>query len=324
MWGPVLVLVRNGVRYFLTLIDDFSRKIWVFFLRKKLDVFSKFKVWKAEVETEQGCSVKCLRSDNGEEFTNREFQEFYEECACYLMNQSPHTRLEGGIFEEKWSGKKVELNHLRVFECTTHVHMAAGERSKLDAKSKKVSPKQWYKHFDSYVRSIGLSRCEHDPCVYVKTLENESRLYLLLYMDDMLITCRVGVVQELKVALSREFEMKDLGPARKILGMKILKDRVKKLLYLSQGGYIEKVLEKFGMKEAKLVAMPLVGHYKLSKGISPQFEVEDQEMERVPYASRVGSLMYATVEYIGVTEVAKEALWLKGLLLEMDFVQEIV
>ena len=50
-------------------------------------------------------------------------------------------------------------------------------------------------------------------------------MFLLLYIDDMLIACKGRkVVQELKVALSREFEMKNLGPTRKILGMKIFRD----------------------------------------------------------------------------------------------------
>ena len=47
------------------------------------------------------------------------------------------------------------------------------------------------------------------------------------------------------------------------------------------------------MKEAKLAALPLAEHFKLSKTMSPQTEVEAQEIESVPYASRVGSLMYA-------------------------------
>lgn len=73
----------------------------------------------------------------------------------------------------------------------------------------------------------------------MKTLEDESRLYLLLYVDAILIACRSRrVVQELKEALSWEFEMKDLGPAKKILGMKIFRKRAKGLLHLSQGGYI--------------------------------------------------------------------------------------
>ena len=82
--------------------------------------------------------------------------------------------------------------------------------------------------------------------------------------------------------------MKELRPARKILGMKIFKDRAKRVLHLSQGGYIKKVLERFGMKEAKSMERPLVEHFRLLKMISPQTEVEAQEMKRMPYASGVG------------------------------------
>ena len=132
--------------------------------------------------------------------------------------------------------------------------------------------------------------------MYIKSLEDGSKVYLLLYVDDMLIACKSKrTVQDLKASLSREFEMKDLGAARKILGMEIFRDRAKKLLHLSQGGYIRKVLERFGMKEAKPAALPLAGHFRLSKSMSPQTEVEAQEMERVPYASGMGSLMYAMV-----------------------------
>ena len=89
----------------------------------------------------------------------------------------------------------------------------------------KQSPRQWYKRFDSYVRSIKLFRCEYDSCVYIKSLKDGSRMFLLLYVDDMLIACKSRkVVQELKATLSREFEMKDLGLVRKILDMKIFRD----------------------------------------------------------------------------------------------------
>ena len=160
----------------------------------------------------------------------------------------------------------------------------------------KQSSRQWYKQFDSYVCSIGFFRYEYDLCVYVQSLEDGSRVFLLLYVDDMLIACKSRkVVQDLKASLSREFEMKDLGPARKILGMEIFRDRARRVLHLSQGGYIQKVLERFGMKGAKPAELPLAGHFRLLKTMAPQTEVEAQEMETVPYASGVGSLMYAMV-----------------------------
>ncbi len=141
-----------------------------------------------------------------------------------------------------------------------------------------------------------MTKCEYDPCVYVKTLEDESRLYLLLYVDNMLIACKSReIVEDLMVPLSQEFEMKNLGPAMKILGMEILRDRTKKVLHLSQGGYIRKVLRRYGMDGAKPAALPIAGHVSLLKTMSPQTEVEAEKMKSIPYASGVGSLMYAMV-----------------------------
>ena len=75
------------------------------------------------------------------------------------------------------------------------------------------------------MRIIELFRCEYDSCIYVKSLKDWFRVFLLLYVDDMLIACKSRkIMQELKAALSREFEMKDLGPTRKILGIKIFRD----------------------------------------------------------------------------------------------------
>ena len=57
----------------LMIIDDFSRKVWVFFLKQKSDVFSTFKNWKTMIEKQIGRQVKCLRADNGLEFCSDEF-----------------------------------------------------------------------------------------------------------------------------------------------------------------------------------------------------------------------------------------------------------
>ena len=77
-------------------------------------------------------------------------------------------------------------------------------------------------------------------------------------------------MDKLKGAFSSEFEMKDLGPARKILSMKIYQDRSRGILHLSQGGYISKVLEKFEMDKAKLVGTPLASHMALLKQQCPK------------------------------------------------------
>lgn len=85
-----------------------------------------------------------------------------------------------------------------------------------------------------------------------------------------------------------------MGPAKQILGIRITRDRNAKQLFLSQEEYIEKALQKFHMDEAKVVSTPLASHFKLSTTQCPSTE-EKKDMERVPYASAVGSFMYAMV-----------------------------
>jgi len=68
------------------------------------------------------------------------------------------------------------------------------------------------------------NRCEYDSCIYFK--QSDDPTYLLLYVDDMLIAARNKIhVQKFKAQLKKEFDMKDLGEAKKILGMKITRDR---------------------------------------------------------------------------------------------------
>ena len=54
VWGPSLEASIGGARYYITFIDDFSRKIWVYFLKQKSEVFQKFKEWKTLVENQRG------------------------------------------------------------------------------------------------------------------------------------------------------------------------------------------------------------------------------------------------------------------------------
>ena len=76
VWGPFPVSSLGGSRFYVTLIDDFSRKVWVYFLKHKSDVFATFTKGKAEVENQTNLKVKCLRSDNGGEYDKSEFKAF--------------------------------------------------------------------------------------------------------------------------------------------------------------------------------------------------------------------------------------------------------
>lgn len=161
----------------------------------------------------------------------------------------------------------------------------------------KQSPRQWYKRFDKFMKGQKYTRSKYDHCVYLCRLQDGSYIYLLLYVDDMLIASKSQVeIDRLKAQLSKEFEMKDLGEAKKILGMEINRDRERGKLWLTQKQYLKKVLQRFGMHEdTKPVSTPLTPHLKLSSRLSPTTDEEREYMAKVPYANAVGSLMYAMV-----------------------------
>uniref|UniRef100_A0A803M5H2 Reverse transcriptase Ty1/copia-type domain-containing protein n=1 Tax=Chenopodium quinoa TaxID=63459 RepID=A0A803M5H2_CHEQI len=156
--------------------------------------------------------------------------------------------------------------------------------------------------FDSFMLKQGFSISNYDCCVYIHKLRGDDYIYLLLYVDDMLIASKSKVkIDRLKTQLGEEFETKDLGAANKILGMEIRRERSNRKLFLSQKGYIERVIERFGTKSAKSVVTPLAPHFRLSGKQSPT------------YAGAVGSLMYTM-----------EALWLRGILDDLGLKQNSV
>ncbi|GJW84275.1 retrovirus-related pol polyprotein from transposon TNT 1-94 [Tanacetum coccineum] len=160
----------------------------------------------------------------------------------------------------------------------------------------KQSPRQWYKRFDSLMVKHGFSRSAYDCCVYHKKAVPGSLIYLLLYVDDMLVAAKdMEEVKKLKILLNTEFDMKDLGEARKILGMEIIRDRKHGKLFLSQKSYIEKIISRFDMSSAKSVNTPSSANFRLSTTCAPQTQAEIEYMSRIPYASAVGSLMYVMV-----------------------------
>lgn len=150
--------------------------------------------------------------------------------------------------------------------------------------------------FDEFMAKQKFNRSEYDPCVYYKESTVEDRVYLLLYVDDMLIASKkMSVVQSVKDQLSTEFEMKDLEPARRILGMDIFRDGAKASLVLSQNDYLSKVLKTFGMENCRAVSTPLGSQFKQKSLSEAEEALEAKEMENVPYSSAVGSLMYTMV-----------------------------
>jgi hypothetical protein len=159
----------------------------------------------------------------------------------------------------------------------------------------KQAPRQWNRRFDEFMSAQGFKRSMFDPCVYMKRVNNAvfGFIILVLYVDDMLIAARDrSELDKLKALLSSEFRMKDLGTARRILGMEIHRDLDSGKLWLTQGKYVRKVLARFNMEDCKPVSIPLAAHFKLSSAFCPTDAVEKGLMSKIPYDKAVGSLMY--------------------------------
>nr|GEX86176.1 retrovirus-related Pol polyprotein from transposon TNT 1-94 [Tanacetum cinerariifolium] len=102
-------------------------------------------------------------------------------------------------------------------------------------------------------------------------------------------------INDLKALLKSEFEMKDLGAAKKIQGMEIWCDRKAGRLWVSQEKYFERVVQAFFVDQSKPISTPLATHFKLDRSTIPGLDKEVKYMKTVPYSSTVGSLMYAMV-----------------------------
>ncbi|KAL0413214.1 UNVERIFIED_CONTAM: Retrovirus-related Pol polyprotein from transposon TNT 1-94 [Sesamum radiatum] len=118
-----------------------------------------------------------------------------------------------------------------------------------------------------------------------------------IFMDQPKGFTTVGEEQkmlgDIKAWLSTQFSMKDMGKASYILGIKICRDRSRRMLGLTQSSYIEKVLKRFRMEHPKRGVLPMRHGIKLSKKQSPKTDKELKRMSDIPYASAVGSIQYA-------------------------------
>lgn len=97
--GKISTSSLGGSVYFLTFIDDLTRYTWVYMLKSKDQVFEKFKEWKALVENSSGHKVKILRSDNGGEYTSKEFTTYLKREGIRHQLTVPKTPEQNGIAE---------------------------------------------------------------------------------------------------------------------------------------------------------------------------------------------------------------------------------
>ncbi|GJR18221.1 retrotransposon protein, putative, ty1-copia subclass [Tanacetum coccineum] len=157
----------------------------------------------------------------------------------------------------------------------------------------KQASRQWNKRFDDEIKKFGFTQNRDEPCVYLKA-SGSNVTFLILYVDDILIMGNnIPMLQDVKSYLGRCFVMKDFGEAAYILKIKIYRDRSRQLIGLCQSAYIEKILKRYHMENSKRGSIPMQEKLRLSKSQGASTPAELKRMQNVPYASAVGSIMYA-------------------------------
>jgi transposase InsO family protein len=95
--------IGGKFKYYISFIDYFSRKTWIYFLTGKTseEVLNRFKEFKALVENQTGKRIKILRSDNGGEYTLYAFKKFYSEAGIKRELTVPYTPQQNGVSERE-------------------------------------------------------------------------------------------------------------------------------------------------------------------------------------------------------------------------------
>ena len=153
--------------------------------------------------------------------------------------------------------------------------------------------RSWNIRFNEVIKAFGFIQVYGEACLY-KKVSGSSVAFLILYVDDILLMGNnIEMLESIKAYLNKSFSMKDLGEAVYILGIKIYRDRSRRLIGLSQSTYLDKILKKFNMENSKKGFLPVLQGMRLSKTQSPTTATDREKMSSIPYASAVGSLMYA-------------------------------
>ena len=143
--------------------------------------------------------------------------------------------------------------------------------------------------------TIGFQNSCSDAAVFFRHGE-KGQAIIGAAVDDLTITVpNLSIIQGIKDNLNQIFKMKDLREIHWLLNLKIERDFSDKTISISQETYIDKIVKKFNLQDAKNCSTPLDPNIKLSKDQFPNSYEEKKAMTKFPYWQAIGSLMWATV-----------------------------
>lgn len=159
----------------------------------------------------------------------------------------------------------------------------------------KQSGRLWYQKLAETLEAMGFTHTQSDPSIYVWFIDG-IRVILPVFVDDITIVSKdANKISEVKNALAKVFQIKDLGQISYLLGIKVKYNQANRTLKLSQRQYIVDMLNRFKLTNCNSVTTPMDSGTQLSKALCPKSEEEREEMRNIPYMNAVGALMYLAV-----------------------------
>ncbi|CAL2257558.1 unnamed protein product [Prunus armeniaca] len=134
--GPITPASNAGKRYFITFIDDYSKKTWVYFLQEKSEALNAFKHFKAAAENEIEKTIKVLRTDCDGEYNSKAFENL---CAIHCVHRQL-IHLSRTVWQRgriAWSSRKPSVGYFKVFGCIAYACIPDEKRKKLDDKGER-------------------------------------------------------------------------------------------------------------------------------------------------------------------------------------------
>ena len=106
----------------------------------------------------------------------------------------------------------------------------------------------------------------NDPCIYVRRMKNEIFL-IAIYVDDIILAGEGDeTMNEMKKALSDEFDVEDMGDLHHFLGVKVIQKQFNHEIWIGQNVYTEELLKRFRMDQSRPIETPFDSGSKLKKG----------------------------------------------------------
>ncbi|RDX96303.1 hypothetical protein CR513_21054, partial [Mucuna pruriens] len=312
--GPFPTASWNRQQYFITFIDDYSRYDYLYLIHEKSQSLDVFKSFKIEVELQLGKKIKAVKSDHDGEYYGiydgsgeqrpRPFALFLRECGIVLQYTMPDKPSMNGVAKpQNWTLKDMvrksvnDIGQVLVPITVQETTLVIGDNVQTIVPN--IIPEQDY---DEVLPQIPIEQPQQPQEVSLRRSIRERRhailddyiVFLQEHEDDIGLTKDdpINFCQAMQSSNSQKWidVMKD--ELKSMQDNDILRDRSQSILRLSQENYISKVLKRFDMKDSKPGDAPIAKGNKFSLKQCPNNDIEGNEMQKIPYASAVGSLMY--------------------------------